>query len=1331
MEEALRYYIRRLTNLTGRSASLRLLRTSVGRFVDVDAMDLALGRPSFAIIEALLAGSSHIPLVPSVDLGDAESNDLSLGLRKLQRNEKFLYQEKGSRDLYLGWPFVEGQLNDGHLIRAPLLLFPVQLRIEKKEWQLHTDKSSPPSFNPVLLLAYFLRNQLPFSPETVSEFTLSLPSEPLSFLVSLHRQIEDSALDLSFNSAQFEQRLRPFRSYKKAELESSTKTGCLRLFPQAVLGLFSQSSSTLISDYTHLLAMEPPPQPEDMLPSRRSSAAARLSCAPLPMDGSQEAAFTRIKDGDSLVIQGPPGTGKSQLITNLICNAIAGNKKVLLVCQKRAALDVVRTRLSEMGLSNYIMQVCDVRNDRKALYSQLYSHIDSLSQLQPDWNEGPLQKRFMLLEETIENGSKKWESLRSALYDSSDCGLSVKNLYLSADPRAPSLFDRGACLRFSASDLPALERKLRQLARYKLRFAAPQPWAARLSFSKYSAAADLPQIQAIVKQSKVVLADFAAKGSCYFITPPTLGQLRSVFLEEKALQQLAESLKAAPSLVCQEWLRPLLTSESLRAAEALLARAKVQLGELFDEAPPPACGLAPEVAALLRSRMPFLLRLRVRPLRWLLYRWFRKEYKLVAEACAALSVAEKVEGLQIMEQALEKRAKLEQLHEQLASREWAHQLPEALSDATKWQKWLDTQKQRLDLQSNYLSTSLHRLGFRAEVHNFYDQLKELQQWLAELSAFSEVANTYLSFEQQVRLSEDTTYADQLLQSLFTDFEDICRFDSLEESLTEAESSLLSSLHKQTASWDADRLWSLCLNSWQLAWIEQIERKYPVLREVCTDAFAEEAAELQQMQSDKEALSAKWLQLHLQQRAAAPYFDRPKRRGPSAYSKLRYQLGKRRQIWPIRQLLAEFSEEMFLLSPCWLASPDAVSALFPMEKCFDLVLFDEASQCFVENGLPSLYRAKQAVVVGDKAQLQPSDLYLGRWEEDDTVPKDELLPKDNISFLDWAATSLAQMTLQSHYRSQSPDLIDFSNQHFYQGKLSLIPTYDVLQNYRPAIRYLKVDGYWENNTNPLEAQKVIELLQRLFKEQPHKEIGVVTFNYPQQELLLQEIDTHLSSSPTDAAVWERLFVKNIENVQGDERDIIIFSIGYAPHQEGAQLKHFFGTLNLEGGENRLNVAVTRAREALYVVSSIWPKELKVEQLSSQGPKLLKAYLQYALEVSEGRYQAVALSDQVPSNTLRLRDKLLNMAPSGRVRVRQLPFADLSYHRSEEIASLLYTDDDLYYGAPSAKAFHLHRARLLAAKGWPYMDFYSRAYWLDPNKLQQQLQAIEENSHKQQP
>lgn len=183
------------------------------------------------------------------------------------------------------------------------------------------------------------------------------------------------------------------------------------------------------------------------------------------------------------------------------------------------------------------------------------------------------------------------------------------------------------------------------------------------------------------------------------------------------------------------------------------------------------------------------------------------------------------------------------------------------------------------------------------------------------------------------------------------------------------------------------------------------------------------------------------------------------------------------------------------------------------------------------------------------------------------------------------------------------------------------------------------------------------------------------------------------------------MKNIENVQGDERDIIIFSMGYAPDEKG-KLSMQFGSLNAQGGENRLNVAVTRARKRIYFVTSLWPSELNTELAANTGPKLLKAYLQYALDVSEGRFQSKPLSTDSFRTDWLLKDRLLKLNEKYS---KDLPFSDITVKEKETYKGLVLTDDDLYHRSKSSKEPHAYLPLLLKQKHWPFSRIYSREYW----------------------
>jgi hypothetical protein len=384
----------------------------------------------------------------------------------------------------------------------------------------------------------------------------------------------------------------------------------------------------------------------------------------------------------------------------------------------------------------------------------------------------------------------------------------------------------------------------------------------------------------------------------------------------------------------------------------------------------------------------------------------------------------------------------------------------------------------------------------------------------------------------------------------------------------------------------------------------------------------------------------------------------------------------------------------------------------MSDLFDLVIFDEASQCFAERGIPSLYRGKQTVIAGDAMQLRPGDFYQSRWQdEDDDHPDSEV-----DSLLELASRYLMNTQLRGHYRSKSPELIDFSNRHFYKGNLKFLPDLNTLNQQRSAFDYEKIEGVWENNTNLLEAIHVANKVVELTRENPGLELGLVTFNAPQQALVLDLIED--SFRDAGIAIPESLFVKNIENVQGDERDVIIFSVGYAPDKNG-KVKAQFGSLNVAGGENRLNVAISRAREKVIVVTSMWPDQLKVEETLNAGPKLLKSYLQFVLDTSKRNFLADTIPISQKQKTTYLKDEIKKWAsikwPDYQLEENRFPYFDFTVKKGERMVGAIFTDDNVYFQSPSVKADHALAPQLLEIKNWPFVRVYSRNLWQDPDKF----------------
>jgi len=335
--------------------------------------------------------------------------------------------------------------------------------------------------------------------------------------------------------------------------------------------------------------------------------------------------------------------------------------------------------------------------------------------------------------------------------------------------------------------------------------------------------------------------------------------------------------------------------------------------------------------------------------------------------------------------------------------------------------------------------------------------------------------------------------------------------------------------------------------------------------------------------------------------------------------LRHQLGLKRPSMPIRQLLGQMPESLPRLAPCVLMSPLSVAQYLPAgQPAFDVVIFDEASQITTWDAIGAIARGRQAIVVGDPKQLPPTNFF-GRAEEEDE--EEEVALRDMPSILDEvAASGVPVRRLDWHYRSRDEALIAFSNHFYYDGGLVTFPSPggagDALRLHRVGGRY----GRGRGRSNAEEARAVTAMLRaRLAAELERPEaarrsFGVITFNGDQQALILDHLDALRRDAPElewffDEAREEPVIVKNLENIQGDERDVMLFSVTFGPDLAG-KLSMNFGALNAEGGERRLNVAITRARRELHVFASLGAGDIDLGRSRARGVADLKAFLDYA-------------------------------------------------------------------------------------------------------------------------
>lgn len=337
--------------------------------------------------------------------------------------------------------------------------------------------------------------------------------------------------------------------------------------------------------------------------------------------------------------------------------------------------------------------------------------------------------------------------------------------------------------------------------------------------------------------------------------------------------------------------------------------------------------------------------------------------------------------------------------------------------------------------------------------------------------------------------------------------------------------------------------------------------------------------------------------------------------------LQREMGKKSGHMPLRRLFSRIPGLLTTLKPCLMMSPLSVASYLESDAItFDLVIFDEASQIMPENAIGAILRGKQVIVTGDTKQMPPTDFFTVSVsahdydaDEEEEGQEEEILPEESI--LEQCAAVLPSCPLLWHYRSRHESLIAFSNREIYAGRLVTFPG-SIDRQPHLGVELIHVpDGVFHKRRNRQEAKRCIELIEDHILHRSHRSLGVVAFSRTQQSAIEDELHRFRIAHPEydeffDEGRDEPFFIKNLENVQGDERDTMIFSVGYARRADGKPMSLNLGPLSAAGGERRLNVAITRARYNVKLVSSVLAKDIDLSRTTSEGTRLLRAYIDYA-------------------------------------------------------------------------------------------------------------------------
>ncbi len=442
--------------------------------------------------------------------------------------------------------------------------------------------------------------------------------------------------------------------------------------------------------------------------------------------------------------------------------------------------------------------------------------------------------------------------------------------------------------------------------------------------------------------------------------------------------------------------------------------------------------------------------------------------------------------------------------------------------------------------------------------------------------------------------------------------------------------------------------------------------------------------------------------------------------PEQATLIRREAAKRARHRPVRETFAKAPEVMTAIKPCWVMSPLVVSQLLPNEQLFDVVIFDEASQVRPAEAIPAIARGKRLVVAGDEKQLPPTDFFSGptlgiKDDEDDTL---SAAVGDFESVLDALLFLLDFRTLGWHYRSQDERLIAFSNAHLYDKSMLTFPGVSGPE----CLRHVEVpfqpgQAQGEDSSNA-EVLKVVELILEHAEQRPEQTLGVIAMGITHADRVDASLRQALRDRPDleeffDENRPERFFIKNLERVQGDERDAIILTVGYGKNHDG-QMVYRFGPLNSEGGERRLNVAVTRARKRMTVVSSFRSADMDPERTKARGADLLRRYIAYA--ESAGQVLDREVMDTTPLNPFEIdvRDHLqragIPLICQYGVSGYRLDFVAKHPDQPGRFVLAIEADGASYHSAQTTRDRDRLRQEQLERLGWRFHRIWSQD-WFD--------------------
>ena len=1229
-------------------------------------------------------------------------------------------EERGSNILFLALGMLHWFEDDNSTkeLRAPLLLVPVELKRTSARDRF-TVSYNDADIEDNLSLATKLR----------TEFRVTLPELP---------ELED--LDIRSYFAAVAQATRGLSRWRVEEDEISLGFFSFGKFlmyrdlaPEQWIGAENVDGSPLLAallrDGFHA---DPSPVGEDQYLDDLIAPDALHQV--VDMDSSQALALLDIRGGRNLVIQGPPGTGKSQTITNVIADAIGQGKKVLFVAEKMAALDVVKRRLDKVGVGDACLELHSHTANKKALLEQLKRTLQ-LGKPQLVGGRFNLGQYTQLRDQLTNYCNAVNEPVGETTYTPYQLMGELVAIRTELNgTKLPHLAEGlGPGTLISRDLAEQLATTVAGLERHLARMGTPGQHPFRHS-----------DLQALLPTERQDLET----GFHDFLT--AAATLEAALRELSAFIGIEVKLDAMEALLLAKAGRRAMSAPHLRDVQISAGDWQEQRDQIRELLATGAAlsglhaefdaELIPEAwdADLLAARQV----LRTTGQKW--WRVFSGEYRRTRNQIDGLCVGtpkKDVAGqLRIIEAVMQAKrlGKTFEQHEPLGAELFGVQWQGQQSDwpvLSRINDWIVELYRAIG--SNEIPPGIVEfLAGNPAIDGLTGRVEAVEAALPVFSAAVPVLVRRLALNQVGKAQIESQSLDAQATQVRVWLGQLGR---LPEWITY--NNLAGSVHKVGLTWlvtvahDWDASGQHLTRFFRHVAFEGVLRAAYAEREALRSfsTASQEQVREQFAELDRTCFSSTQLQLAMKHWQALP-----RNGGLGQMGILGREFEKRARHMPIRKLIKEAGNAIQAIKPVFMMSPMSIATfLRPGAVDFDLVVFDEASQVKPVDAFGAVLRGRQLVVVGDSKQLPPTSFFDSLASDTDPEDDEEVVTTaDMESILGLVAGQGApQRMLRWHYRSRHESLIALSNKEFYDNRLVVFPNPEKSKKGLGLVfHHLKDTAYdrGRSRTNRKEALVVAQAVMHHAHKSPHLTLGVAAFSLTQADAIIDELERLRSGDPVAEAFFsqhpfEPFFVKNLESVQGDERDVILISVGYGKDEKG-YLSMSFGALNGSGGERRLNVLITRARLSCEVFSNLTHDDIDLARTDARGVAAFKAFLKFAatgiLDVPDAGHgeQDSVFEEQVADALERAGHKLAAQVGSGGFRI---DLAVVDPDRPARYLLGIECDGATYHSSRSARDRDRLREQVLVGLGWRIHRIWSTDWFSNPEgELKRALKAIDE-------